>query len=94
MKNTKEMKNTKNAQGAAMKKPMLPKGAGAASIKRLLKMLFTEYRRSLVLVIVFIIITSAASTIASLFMSFFIEQIGIGLDKGWDAVKGAIFTAL
>ena len=76
------------------KKPMLPKGAGAAAIKRLIKMLFAEYRKSLVLVVIFIVITSAASTVASLFMSFFIEQIGIGLVEGWDAVKGAIFTAL
>ena len=77
-----------------MKKNAMPKGAGFASIKRLLKILFTEYRTKLVLVVIFIVLTSAASTVASLFMSFFIEQIGIGLENGWDAVSHAIFTAL
>ena len=92
-KNQQNQQNPKNDMNMK-KKPMLPKGAGAAAIKRLIKMLFAEYRKSLVLVVIFIVITSAASTVASLFMSFFIEQIGIGLVEGWDAVKGAIFTAL
>ena len=78
-----------------MKKPgAMPKGAGFGAVKRLLKILFSEYRSKLIWVVVFIVITSAASTVASLFMSFFIEQIGIGLENGWSAVSRSIFTAL
>ena len=86
------MKN--NQKNEMKKKNMLPKGAGAGAIKRLLKMLFSEYRNKLILVVIFIVMTSAASTVASLFMSFFIEQIGIGLQNGWDAVSRSIFIAL
>ncbi len=70
------------------------KGQNKGVIGRLLKLLFEDYRKQLILVIVCIILTAMASTIASVFMSFYIETIEEGLIKGWDAIETKIFTAI
>ncbi len=69
-----------------------PKGKGA--VPRLIKLLFSEHRAKLSLVVVCIAITSIASTIASFFMNIFIRLIDEGLDTSWDSVKSKIFTAI
>ena len=69
-----------------------PKSKGV--LKRLLKMLFAEYKLPLTVVIICVVLTSFASTIASLFMNFFIEKIELGLVYGWSAVQRPIFIAL
>ena len=63
-------------------------------IGRLLKMLFADYRKQMILVAVCIVLTALASTIASAFMNFFINTIEEGLDKGWDAIDTKIYTAI
>ena len=64
------------------------------AISRLVKLLFSEYRKQMVIVLVCIILTAIASTIASFFMNLFINLIDEGLASGWDAVKVRIFTAI
>lgn len=70
--------------------PKTKKGA----VGRIVKMLFESYRPQLILVIICILLTAAASTVASVFMNFFINTIEEGLVTGWDAVKVKIFTAI
>lgn len=61
---------------------------------RLIKLLFTDYKKQLLLVLICIALTAMASTIASVFMNFFINTIEEGLVTGWDSVKIRIFTAI
>ena len=63
-------------------------------LKRLLAILFTNYRKELVTVAVCILITSFASTIASVFMSFFIRKIEHGLVWGWSSISRSIYIAI
>ena len=63
-------------------------------IKRLLKLLFADYKKQLILVTVCLLVTAFASTIASIFMSYYITVIGDGLENGWDSIKVRIFTAI
>ena len=73
-------------------KPQKPNTKGV--IGRLLKLLFSDYKKQLILVAVCIVLTALASTIASVFMNFFINTIGEGLELGWDAVDTKIYTAI
>ena len=75
---------------AKMKRPPVKKGV----IKRVLKLLFKEYKWQMVVVIACILMVSFASTIAGLFMNQFIEYIEEGLTKGIDAVFSKIVTAV
>ncbi len=63
-------------------------------IKRLLKLLFADYKKQLILVTICLLVTAFASTIASIFMSYYITVIGDGLENGWDSIKARIFTAI
>ena len=82
----------KNAQTGKpqMKRPPVKKGV----LGRLLKLLFAEYRKELVIVAVCILLTAFASSISSLFMNFFITQISTGLEYGWAAVSARIYIAI
>ena len=73
-----------------MKKPPVKKGI----IKRILKMLFKEYKLQMIAVIVCIVLVSFASTIAGLFMNQYIEYIEEGLILGIDAVFAKILRAV
>ncbi len=83
-------------------KPMGKRPQNKGVLKRLLAYLFKEYRAKLTLVVVCIVLTSFASTIASLFMNFFIEKIEYALEigaksgalAGWEAIRSSIFTAI
>ncbi len=75
---------------ANMKKPPVKKGI----IKRILKMLFKEYKWHMVVVIGCIIFVSFASTIAGLFMNQFLDYINEGMQFGLDAVYGKILRAV
>ena len=77
----------KNAR-PTMTKPK--KGA----IGRLVKELFAGYKKQLLLVLVCIILTAIASTVASVFMNFFINTIEEGIKNGWDAIEVKIYTAI
>ena len=74
----------------AMKRPPMKKGV----IKRLVKELFREYPLHLALVAFCIVIVSFASTMASLFMSYYISLIEEGLVSGLDAIMGRLTTAI
>ena len=71
-------------------KPPMKKGL----LKRLLSMLFRDYRKSLIAVAICILITSFASTIASIFMSFFITTIEEGLVIGWAGIQRKVLIAI
>lgn len=66
----------------------------SGAMGRLIKLLFTDYKKQLLLVLICIALTAMASTIASVFMNFFINTIEEGLVTGWDSVKIRIFTAI
>ena len=78
------MKNNK------MKRPPIKKGV----LERILKMLFKHYKWQMVAVTACIVIVSAASTIAPLFMETFIAYIDEGLKFGLDSVFGKIVKAI
>ncbi len=63
-------------------------------IKRLLKLYFSDYKASLTVVVVCIVLTALASTVASLFMNFYIDLINEGLASGWDAISRRVYTAI
>ena len=69
-----------------------PKSKGV--LGRLLKLLFKDYKKPLIVVIVCIILTALASTIASFFMNLFINLIDEGLVSGWSAVSGRVYLAI
>ena len=74
------------------RKDMMKQNKGA--IPRLIKLLFKDYWKQLLLVAVCIVITAGASTIASFFMNKFINYINEGLVLGLDAVSGKILKAI
>ena len=71
-----------------------PKPNTKGVIGRLMKLLFKDYKKQLILVTICIVLTALASTIASVFMNFFINTIKEGLDLGWDAVDTKIYIAI
>ncbi len=73
-----------------MKRPPVKKGV----VLRLIKELFHEYPAQLAIVAVCIVIVSFASTIAGLFMSYFINLIYEGLATGLDAIMSRLVTAV
>ncbi len=77
-----------------MKRPPVKKGV----LKRLIKDLFREYPAQMAVVIVCIVLVSFASTIAGLFMNYYIKLIGEGLliggKEGVDAIFGRLLTAI
>ena len=74
------------------RKEMMKRNKGA--IPRLIRLLFKEYRKQLILVVVCIVLLAIASTIASFFMNLFIRLIETGLEEGWSAVSRQIYTAI
>lgn len=74
------------------RKEMMKRNKGA--IPRLIRLLFKEYRKQLILVVVCIVLLAIASTIASFFMNLFIRLIETGLKEGWSAVSTKIYTAI
>ena len=72
------------------KRPPMKKGV----LKRILKILFKEYKLQMIAVAVCIVAVSLASTIASLFMNKFINYIGEGLKNGLDSVSSKITIAV
>ena len=79
------MANNKN-----FKRPPVKKGV----IFRLIKDLFKEYPAQLAIVAVCIVVVSFASTIAGLFMSYYIKLIEEGLKSGLDAIMSRLITAI
>lgn len=67
-------------------KPTAKKG----TLKRLLKLLFSEYRWQFILVFFCIIISTIASTSASLFMNQLIDKITAGVESGWQVAAAGI----
>ncbi|MBE6550194.1 MAG: ABC transporter ATP-binding protein [Ruminococcaceae bacterium] len=82
MKNQEKTNDIKNFKG----KPPKRKGM----LKRILKLLFGYYKPLLIVVIICILLTSIASTVASLFMNRFLEYINQGLKEGLGAVSRGI----
>ena len=83
------MKQKQVSQNHPPRKP-LKKGL----LKRLLAILFRDHKKALITVAVCILITSFASTVAGLFMSFFIEKIEYGLVHGWASIARSIYIAI
>ncbi len=63
-------------------------------LKRVLKLLFADYRPQLIVVAICIALASLGSTVSSLFMNTIITDIEEGVLNGWDAVKIRIFTTV
>ena len=63
-------------------------------LKRIMKILFKEYKLQMIAVATCIVMVSLASTIASLFMNKFINYIGEGLENGLDSVSSKITVAV
>ena len=83
------MKQTQTANNRPQRPPM-KKGL----LKRLLAILFRDHKKALITVAVCILITSFASTVAGLFMSFFIRKIEYGLVNGWASIARSIYIAI
>ena len=77
MKKQGNMNDVKNENGKNGMPPKPPKRKGM--LKRILKLLFGYYKPMLIVVIICILLTSIASTVASLFMNRFLEYINQGL---------------
>ena len=74
------------------KKAMRQQSKGA--IPRLIKLLFSDYKKQLILVAVCIVLLAIASTVASFFMNLFIRLIETGLVEGWSAIDTQVYTAI
>ncbi|HCT16614.1 MAG TPA: ABC transporter, partial [Ruminococcaceae bacterium] len=60
-------------------------GAKKGTFKRLLKMLFSEYKVQLIVVAICIILSTLAATTSNLFLNNFIVEIERGIKTGWDS---------
>ena len=78
------------ANNMQAKRPPVKKGV----LGRILKMLFKEYKVQMIVVTACIVLVSAASTIASIFMNQYIQFIEEGLEKGIGAVFSKICTTV
>ena len=95
MNNAKAVKSQKTPTGASPKDIRAAnKAKNKGVLGRVLKLLFKYYRPQLIRVIICILLASAASTIASIFMNIFINYIDEGITQGWGAVSGDIFRAI
>ena len=76
-----------NPMPKGRKAPMMGMKSGAkkGTFKRILKMLFSEYKAPLIAVVVCIILSTLASTTSNLFLNNFIIEIKKGIDTGWNA---------
>lgn len=72
--------NTQRPPMRGGKRPPLKKG----TLKRLLRMLFKEYRWMLIVVIFCVLFSTIASTSASLFLNQMVARIEAGLKFGWN----------
>ncbi len=72
-------------------------------IGRLLRLLFADYKKQLIIVLICIILTALASTVSSLFMNFYVTIIQEGVDTGikyndfaygWSSIKKQVFIAI
>ncbi len=61
--------------------------AKKGTFKRLLKMLFSEYKAQLCIVLVCIILSTIASTASNVFLNRIIQEINNGIKTGWDAAS-------
>ncbi len=76
-----------NPMPKGRKAPMMGMKSGAkkGTFKRIIKMLFSEYKVQLIVVVVCIIFSTLASTTSNLFLNNFIVEIDNGIKTGWDA---------
>lgn len=76
-----------NPMPKGRKAPMMGMKSGAkkGTFKRIIKMLFSEYKVQLIVVVVCIILSTLASTTSNLFLNNFIVEIDNGIKTGWDA---------
>lgn len=76
-----------NPMPKGRKVPMagMKSGAKKGTFKRLLKMLFSEYKVQLIFVAICIILSTLASTTSNLFLNNFIVEIEKGIKTGWDS---------
>ena len=82
------MSHSTNEMPQKPKKPSLDKKV----LRRLLGMLFRDYKPQLIVVIICVVLVSVATTVAGLFMNFFIETIQYeGIPNGWGAIRQKIF---
>lgn len=68
--------------------------AKKGTLKRLLKLLFSEYKWKLLIVFFCIVISTAASTASSLFLNQFISRIEEGMKTGWGAAGAGILRLI
>ncbi len=78
-------------QANMKKRPPLQKG----TLKRLLGMLFRDYKPQLILVAVCVVLVSVASTVASLFLTTFITYATKALDGGgWESIRVQVLQSV
>ncbi|MCQ2483914.1 MAG: ABC transporter ATP-binding protein/permease [Clostridia bacterium] len=68
--------------------------AKKGTLKRLLKLLFAEYKWKLIIVFACIIVSTAASTASSLFLNKFIGLIENGMEIGWSGASSGIIRLI
>ena len=79
------------------KKPVTKQGKPAFRmdvLKRVIGLLFRYYRPQMICVVIGIVLASAAGSMGSIFMNRFLEYITLGLEQGWDAVKGKVVSLI
>ncbi len=83
-------------RGGGRGMPKMPKGAiKKGTFKRLLKMLFGQYKWRLTLVLACIVIDSLSSLVSTVFLQTLIDDIiPKGVANGYAAVKKELFTAI
>ena len=68
--------------------------AKKGTLKRLLKLLLSEYKWQLLIVFICIVVSTAASTASSLFLNQFISRIEEGMKTGWGAAGAGILRLI
>ena len=68
--------------------------AKKGTLKRLLKLLLSEYKWQLLIVFICIVVSTAASTASSLFLNQFISKIEEGMETGWGAAAAGILRLI
>ena len=94
------MSNVKNKKAMNQNTPPMPKGGKRPPLrvdvlKRLLGLLFRDYKPQLIVVAICVVMVAVASTIASLFMTRFITYVQEALEGGgWESIRVRVWSSV
>ena len=73
---------------------MPKRGIDGKTLKRLMSYLFKHYKKSIIIILICIVISSACGSASAMFMEKIVSHINDGLNNGYSAIEKALYTTL